>query len=169
MREPKFWDDAALEACGAIFSRVRPNTVTPPKIRADLDSFIDTCFEQSQDKFKQIAEDYWRIVGSDAIAVNEGRVDREEALPILINEVAALLVKKQRDYGHENIRRFGRHGLMIRCHDKIARLENLCGADFEPNNESIDDTIIDIIGYSAIGIMWEREEFMLPLAPPEKV
>ena len=58
---------------------------------------------------------------------------------------------------------------MIRTHDKIARLENLCGSDFEPNNESIDDTLLDIIGYSAIGIMWETETFLLPLAPPKNL
>jgi hypothetical protein len=48
-------------------------------------------------------------------------------------------------------------------HDKIARLENLISKEVDPNNESIYDTVMDIIGYSAIGIMWERNEFMLDL------
>jgi hypothetical protein len=32
-----------------------------------------------------------------------------------------------------------------------------------PNNESIQDTIVDIAGYSSIGIMWSYGQFMLPL------
>ena len=56
----------------------------------------------------------------------------------------------------------------MRCHDKVARLKNLYGSDFEPNNESIEDTLLDIVGYSAIGIMWESGTFLLPLKPSEK-
>ena len=78
-------------------------------------------------------------------------------------EVTDVLVKKQRDYGPENIRRFGRQGILIRMHDKIARLENLLATGATPNNESIADTFLDIIGYSAIGIMWESGTFLLPL------
>ena len=74
------------------------------------------------------------------------------------------LVKKQRDYGPENISRFGRQGLLIRCHDKVARLENLLASGKTPENESIHDTYMDIVGYSAIGIMWESRTFLLPLA-----
>jgi hypothetical protein len=73
------------------------------------------------------------------------------------------LIRKQRDYGPENIRRFGRQGLMVRMHDKIARLENLTLKKDDPNNESIDDTVMDIAGYAAIGIMWESQKFLLPL------
>ena len=81
--------------------------------------------------------------------------------------VAATLVKKQYDYGHNNIARFGFIGLLIRVHDKIARLENLISKEVDPNNESIDDTIMDIVGYSAIGIMWEQNQFMLDLETKE--
>jgi hypothetical protein len=56
---------------------------------------------------------------------------------------------------------------MVRCHDKVARLENLLAAGREPRNESIHDTYMDLAGYSAIGIMWERNEFLLPFTPPE--
>lgn len=77
--------------------------------------------------------------------------------------VTTTLIKKQNDYGHHNVARFGRQGLMVRVHDKIARLKNLQRPGKLAKNESITDTYIDIVGYSAIGIMWERNWFMLPL------
>ena len=78
-------------------------------------------------------------------------------------QITETLIRKQHDYGHHNISRFGRHGLLVRVHDKIARLKNLMLQSAAPNNESISDTYTDIVGYSAIGIMWERGWFGLEL------
>jgi hypothetical protein len=52
---------------------------------------------------------------------------------------------------------------MVRVHDKVARLENLIENNSTPNNESIQDNVMDVIGYAAIGIMWESDTFMLEL------
>jgi len=103
-------------------------------------------------------ENLWKSLG--AIAIGWGRGNGHL---IFEETVAATLIKKQHDYGHKNIARFGFIGLLIRVHDKIARLENLISKEANPNNESIDDTIMDIVGYSAIGMMWERNQFMLDL------
>lgn len=83
---------------------------------------------------------------------------------MLREEITQTLIRKQMDYGPHNIARFGRHGILVRCHDKIARLKNLHlvrGGSTE--NEAISDTYVDIIGYSAIGMMWERQWFLLDL------
>jgi len=88
----------------------------------------------------------------------------------LENDISAILARKQRDYGHHNISRFGRHGLLVRCHDKIARLKNLhLSRAGEAANESLADTYIDIIGYSAIGMMVERGWFLLHLEDEQKL
>lgn len=166
MRETKFWDDAALEACGSIFAIHDPFGDTL-KLRNLLDRFIDVYWANFPDQLHKKVEQEWIKIGACAISLNEQLAEEENSSLLTVDSVVDVLVKKQRDYGHNNIKRFGREGLMIRCHDKVARLENLCGSDFSPNWESIDDTILDIIGYSAIGIMWERQEFLLPLAPPE--
>lgn len=79
-------------------------------------------------------------------------------------QILETLIRKQFDYGHHNISRFGRYGLIVRVHDKIARLNNLVTRGDNPKNESILDTYTDIVGYSAIGIMWERGWFELELA-----
>lgn len=78
-------------------------------------------------------------------------------------QIVQTLVRKQMDYGHENISRFGRQGLIVRVHDKIARLNNLLKRKHGPQNESIDDTYLDIVGYASIGMMWERGWFHLEL------
>ena len=83
---------------------------------------------------------------------------------VSVHDIVEILIRKQRDYGPENIAKFGRFGLVVRTHDKVARLENLLATGNKPNNESVLDTLIDIVGYSAIGIMWEKDEFLLPLA-----
>jgi hypothetical protein len=68
------------------------------------------------------------------------------------------------DYGHNNIQRFGLDGLIVRIHDKIARLENLTERDSgSPNHESINDTFTDIVGYCIIGWQVMLNCWLLPL------
>jgi len=66
------------------------------------------------------------------------------------------------DYGYENIARFGLDGILVRMHDKIARLENLVGKK-GPRNESVADTLADLIGYSMIGWLDTMGLWSLPL------
>lgn len=74
------------------------------------------------------------------------------------------VTKKQRDYGAENIAKFGLNGLVIRIHDKVARLENLIKKNSSPSNESLQDTLLDIIGYSIIAIKWINGTFLLSMS-----
>ena len=90
-------------------------------------------------------------------------LDKDVDLFLIQEMITATLVRKQHDYGHENIARFGRQGLLVRVHDKIARLKNLSRPDRDAKNEAIEDTYMDIIGYCAIGMMWERNWFLLEL------
>lgn len=90
--------------------------------------------------------------------------ENSEKMRELCAHILATLCRKQNDYGHENIARFGRLGLLVRVHDKIARLHNLLAKGGVPQNESIEDTYVDIVGYSAIGMMVERGWFGLQLS-----
>ncbi len=85
------------------------------------------------------------------------------------DEVTAVICKKQADYGPENIAKFGRDGILVRMHDKLARLENLTKSGHSPNNESIQDNYLDVIGYAAVAALWESGEFLLPLTVAESV
>ena len=126
------------------------------KVRKTLDTFIQSLYDRPAGSDKAMV--WFGCVGADALAVARAR-----GITLEIPEIHATLVRKQQDYGPENIKRFGRQGLLIRLHDKVARLENLDGGGRGPENESVKDTFLDIIGYCAIGIMWERKEFLLPL------
>ena len=102
--------------------------------------------------------DCWAAMGAIAFNINP------EKQSLDFEKVLEVLIRKQRDYGHENIRRFGRRGILVRMHDKVARLENLFGRGVQPRNESIADNLLDVIGYSAIGIMWESGTFLTNLS-----
>jgi len=58
-------------------------------------------------------------------------------------------------------------GIVVRLHDKIARLDNLLSkkrSGFNSvTNETVYDTLMDIVGYSTVAIMWTNSWFRLPL------
>ena len=151
------WDSSAASAVNDIYGLIRKKPrVSLQDIRLDFDEFIDEMFHIPAGYAE--ARTKWTIIGANALEwciANDFKINEDTLVKIL--------VRKQRDYGHENISRFGRQGLMVRMHDKIARLENLVNNGRTPENESVSDTIIDIAGYAAIGIMWESRQFLLPL------
>jgi len=80
----------------------------------------------------------------------------------LAHEVASIVVKKQKDYGPNNIRRspYGAlNGLTVRIYDKISRIASLSKDNRDPENESLRDSFIDLAGYSLIGLMLLDETF----------
>ncbi len=75
-----------------------------------------------------------------------------------------LFCSKQQDYGsgnislggdmdNENDKNFAMLGLAIRMNDKLQRLLNLIKDNKEPNNESLEDTLIDISTYALMTII----------------
>ena len=83
-------------------------------------------------------------------------------------DMITLLAGKQHDYGHGNILEFGQQGVLVRLWDKIARYDNLMRRGVDPENESLIDTLKDIIGYCVIWLMLANNTFMLPLAADMK-
>jgi hypothetical protein len=73
-----------------------------------------------------------------------------------------LLIRKQRDYGNQNILRFGEQGVLVRLWDKVSRYQNITGktTEFEP----VQDTLQDIVGYVVILFMVWEDTFALPLS-----
>ena len=147
------WNSAADYASKEIFVLSTSFTSSIPKIRDWFDEMVAKFFNKGG-----TATSEWMILG--AKALKWGRLNGWE---ITQAELIETLVRKQRDYGHHNIAMFGRDGLLIRVHDKIARLENLVNNGTEASNEPIRDTVLDIAGYSTIGIMWDRKQFLLEL------
>lgn len=81
-------------------------------------------------------------------------------------ELASLVVflaGKQRDYGPQNILKFGPAGLKVRLWDKIARIENLRPLGGDAVNESLNDSYVDLMGYCVIMDMLASDTFLYPL------
>lgn len=75
----------------------------------------------------------------------------------IYDEAWNILVQKQMDYGPNNIAYAPGgplNGLLVRMHDKINRLNHLIyEVQDTPKNESIEDSFIDLLNYSAIALM----------------
>lgn len=90
----------------------------------------------------------------------------EEAVTQTSREADSLLIDKYKDYGPLNILNCPagpEMGLIVRLHDKLARLAHLYQLGTEPTQESLLDTWIDIRNYGQIGAMLIDGTFELPL------
>lgn len=81
----------------------------------------------------------------------------------ILNEIRVIMVRKHQDYGPLNIAMApggAMNGLLVRMHDKMARLENLYYKQQDtPNYESIEDTFIDLANYAIIGLLVQRGQW----------
>jgi hypothetical protein len=77
--------------------------------------------------------------------------------------IARTIIRKQRDYGKNNILAFGEFGVLVRENDKIERLKNLVQNNRTAENESVGDTWLDVGGYAVIAIMLLNGTFTLPM------
>ena len=74
----------------------------------------------------------------------------------IMDQAGNLLLRKHRDYGPKNIAHSPGgplNGLRVRMWDKIARINNLLDSGVKPSNESLRDSYLDLLNYSAIAMM----------------
>lgn len=78
------------------------------------------------------------------------------------NELISLLLKKHADYGPKNISMSPGgpiNGLRVRMHDKMARINHLVDNGATPENESLEDSFVDLANYAIIGLMVLRGQW----------
>jgi len=78
----------------------------------------------------------------------------------IVFEIVDLLVRKNHDYGDDNLVKHGLLGIIVRLDDKLARLNNLYKKENKNGmvtDEKIEDTIKDIIGYGLNSLRLMRE------------
>ena len=74
----------------------------------------------------------------------------------VLDTAGNLLLKKHRDYGPSNIAGAPGgplNGLRVRMWDKTARINHLIDSGATPENESLRDSFIDLLNYSAIALL----------------
>jgi hypothetical protein len=102
----------------------------------------------------------------------------EDAFSRIFDQAYDLLVEKQEAYGPENVRELGFYGVFSRlASDKVNRLRNLMNGTLEngkisidwadTNDESVEDTLLDIANYALILVALQRGWWGLPLADAE--
>lgn len=80
----------------------------------------------------------------------------EKEVKKIFDEAYELLLRKHKDYGPLNISSApggAINGLIVRKHDKFERIKNLFYNKKSPQFETLRETFIDDLNYSAIAIM----------------
>ena len=88
---------------------------------------------------------------------------RFENMRIVVNEIVDLIEKKNNDYGNSATQTYEEYGdvaFFVRISDKINRLKSLTinNKTQEVKDESIEDTVKDIIGYCLLYLEWKNSK-----------
>jgi len=83
----------------------------------------------------------------------------DQAFDAVLQEMLATFIKKNKDYGKGNILDTRELGIIFRMNDKVNRLKNLLITNKKPENESIEETWLDLAVYAAIAITLKRGQF----------
>lgn len=95
-----------------------------------------------------------------------GDILEHDSFPEVVQELAdsnvALLLRKHKDYGPKNIAQApggALNGLRVRMHDKLARINHLLDSGADPQNESLEDSFLDLANYALIAQLVIRGEW----------
>lgn len=83
------------------------------------------------------------------------RQELQDLFNKVVDEAANVMRRKGADYATEddalwNIKRAGAYGVAVRLDDKVGRLLNLLRTGKLPSNESVHETVVDIVNYAVL-------------------
>lgn len=160
--ESTTWEEAAVVAAAALRA---DHIAHHQSDSADLlDQIEQVMNDIVADRVPPCPED-WQHIAEMALAAHACVANVSWAT--LLYKTVNTIIGKQYDYGHQNIlwgERPPVSGLLIRAHDKVARLKNLQARGTAPKHEAVIDSWKDLVGYALIGIMVAEGTFTLPLA-----
>lgn len=128
----------------------------------EVDHYIDVLRKQPHVEYRSDKYGFLADTAIQAYCENGGgpTISREYAEDLVVRTIC----QKQHDYGHDNILWAGEDGLLVRMHDKTARIRNLMSRGDVAANESLEDSWLDVVGYALIGIMLCEGTFERQLA-----
>lgn len=165
---PGNWDSAAAIVVNTIADLCKSYEVaTMPDesavqsyVEFQFDEIVDAVFHSKELDEESLEEQFFNL----AVAALHGySLVSNESHSSSAGLIFHTVLGKQKMYGHGNIARFEVPGIVIRMNDKLERLKNLRGFDGPILFEPVQDTWLDICGYSIIAIMWLRGWFLLDI------
>ena len=105
------------------------------------------------------SKNYYTLIGDDNIKSSYLKsrfipVNENSTIVFIANEIAELVEKKDKDYNSafsKTLKEYGNVAYFLRIDDKLNRLKNLMLNNNNAEiNESIEDTLKDIIGYTLL-------------------
>lgn len=78
------------------------------------------------------------------------------------DKITGLMLQKHYAYGRGALDVHGLQGILIRIDDKIGRFVSLIEQNWNPKDETLEDTIFDLYGYAILEIMYRDEMDLLP-------
>ena len=92
-----------------------------------------------------------------------------QAFERVCREMFEMFIKKHKDYGKGNILDTEELGIAFRISDKLNRIKHILIKNQRPENESIEETWIDIAVYAVIAVLFRRSWFKrLELKEPKE-
>src|SRR3989344_2088172 len=83
----------------------------------------------------------------------------DEAFEMITKRALEMFLKKHKDYGKDNILDMGELGIAFRISEKFNRIKHLLIQDKKPENESIEESWVDIGVYAVIAVLLKRSWF----------
>ncbi len=83
----------------------------------------------------------------------------DESFTRVCEEMLKIFIRKNKDYGKGNILDTGELGIAFRISDKLNRIKNLLITKQRPENETMQESWLDIAVYAVIAVMYLRGWF----------
>lgn len=83
----------------------------------------------------------------------------DQAYQMVLDDLMKMFLKKHKDYGKGNILAVKELGIAMRITEKVERLKHLLITNDTPQNESIEETWIDIAVYGILAVLLRRGQF----------
>ena len=97
----------------------------------------------------------------DELLTQFDRTETSNPFKFYTDKLAATLQKKNQAYGDsftESIDKFGKTVIAVRLSDKFNRICNLLKrGELKENDESLEDTLLDMAGYSILALKYLKE------------
>ncbi len=82
-----------------------------------------------------------------------------EAFALVCQEMVSMFIKKHKDYGKGNILDMKELGIAFRVSEKLNRIKHLLMKQRVPENETVEESWVDIAVYAVIAVLFKRGWF----------